>query len=189
MKLKFLTRSAGVSLAIGLLAASTFAGAASGVYMAPEQFLSEAFPKASPTSATLWISGPLRDTTEKILAHPPSSARQRYWYAGDRSAWILDEIGKEKPITAGFVIQNDRIVAAHVLTFRESRGWEIRSPGFTAQFDGVRLQGADSDPGLDQSIDGISGATLSVRAMRKMAKLALTYHQTIMRNMAAHAAP
>ena len=57
-----------------------------------------------------------------------------------------------------------------VLEFRESRGWEVRHAFFTDQFRAARLT---KDRNLDRDIDGISGATLSVRAMKKLAALAL----------------
>lgn len=162
-------------LAVLLLGAAAPASAASGVYLEPEQFLATAFGQSAPTSATLWLSGELRKQVSDVLGHPPTSARQRYWLAGDRSAWVLNEIGKEQPITAGFVVENSRIVSAHVMTFRESRGWEIRQRAFTRQFIGVGLNKLQ----LTSDIDGITGATLSVRAMQKMAKLALLYHAHI----------
>lgn len=155
-----------------LLAASTLVGAASGVYMEPEQFISEAFDGKPATGSALWLSGPLRDQVVSILGHPPGSARQRYWRSGQRSVWILNEIGKEQPITAGFVVEDNQIISSRVLVFRESRGWEIRNQNFTRQFKGAGLNNLM----LDQPIDGITGATLSVRAMRKMARLALLYH-------------
>ena len=46
---------------------------------------------------------------------------------------------------------------------------EIKYPAFTRQFIGASLRGYD----LDRSIDGVSGATLSVWAMTAVAKLAL----------------
>ena len=60
-----------------------------------------------------------------------------------------------------------------VLAFRESRGWEVRYPFFTDQFKGVGLTDGHA---LDKAIDGISGATLSVRALEKLARLALYLH-------------
>ncbi|RMD90438.1 MAG: FMN-binding protein, partial [Alphaproteobacteria bacterium] len=57
-----------------------------------------------------------------------------------------------------------------VLVYRESRGGEIRYPYFRDQFVGARL---GDDLALDADIDGISGATLSVHAMQRMARLAL----------------
>jgi len=98
--------------------------------------------------------------------------RQRYWAAGNKTAWILEETGKEEPITAGFVVQNGGIEQARVLVYRESRGAEIRSPAFLEQYQGA---GLTSDERLDRSIDGISGATLSVRAMERMSRLALYF--------------
>lgn len=164
-----------------LLAAATQVVAASGVYMEPEQFLAESFTTAPSQASMLWLSGDLRTEATQILSHPPTSARLRYWQQGPRTAWILNEIGKEQPITAGFVIEQGQIVAARVLTFRESRGWEIRNPNFTEQFNGARLQ----DDLLDKNIDGISGATLSVRAMDKMSRLALLFHAAVMHKQAA----
>ena len=63
-----------------------------------------------------------------------------------------------------------------VLQFRESRGWEIRYPFFTQQFDGVRL---DKNDKLNERIDGITGATLSVRAATRSANLALVLSEYI----------
>ena len=106
------------------------------------------------------------------LAAAPTSwgLRVRYWREDRRTAWVLDEIGKDKPITTGFVIKQGRIERVRVLIFRESRGWEVRHSFFTDQFRDARLT---EDRNLDRDIDGISGATLSVRAMKKLAALAL----------------
>ena len=63
-----------------------------------------------------------------------------------------------------------------VLTFRESRGWEVKHTFFTRQFDNV---GINQDQQLDKHIDGISGATLSVRALKKVARIALYLEQQL----------
>ena len=96
--------------------------------------------------------------------------RVRYWGEARRSAWILEEIGKEEPITVGIVINQNRIELVKVLAFRESRGGEVRHPFFIDQFKGAGLR---DDRQLDRSVDGISGATLSVRALTKLSRLAL----------------
>ena len=98
----------------------------------------------------------------------------RYWQSGDRSVWILNEIGKEQPITFGVVIQAGKIERVKVLAFRESRGGEIRHPAFTQQFKDATLVGK----ALDRHIDGVSGATLSVWAMTAVTRLAL-YLETL----------
>ena len=87
----------------------------------------------------------------------------------DKTAWILEEIGKTEPITFGVVIKDGQIQKIKVLEFREIRGWEVRYPAFTKQFEGASLKGTK----LDRNVDGISGATLSVWAMTSIAELSL----------------
>lgn len=147
---------------------------AEGVYQTPEVFLNEAFANAPPTAKMLWLTGDIGKTATQILQHKPASLRTRYWVKGKRGAWILEEIGKEKPITVGIMINEDRIQNIRVLVFRESRGHEVRHNFFTDQFKQASLQ---VDLQLDRHIDGITGATLSVRALRRLARLALYLHK------------
>ena len=58
----------------------------------------------------------------------------------------------------------------------DMRGWEVRHSFFTDQFKDAIIK---PDLQLDKSIDGISGATLSVRALRKLARLALFLDQHV----------
>ncbi|PSQ91940.1 MAG: FMN-binding protein, partial [Proteobacteria bacterium SW_6_67_9] len=53
---------------------------------------------------------------------------------------------------------------------------EVRREVFLEQFEGATLT---DDRQLDHSIDGISGATLSVRALTKLARLALYLHERV----------
>ena len=161
-------------LLAALCACWPLAGAARGVYLTPDEFLGEAFPGSAPQLHTLWLSAALKQRVEGALGHPPAQLRMRYWRAGDRTAWVLDEIGKTHPITFGVVVESSAIAAIRVLEFRESRGDEVRHAFFTRQFEGAGLTGDDAR--LDRDIDGISGATLSVWAMRKVARLALLLH-------------
>lgn len=150
---------------------------AKNVYQEPAEFIQQAFHGVSPEPKQLWLVGELKTRINKILGHPYSKLRVRYWLQGQRSVWILEEIGKEKPITTGFIIAGDKIEKTKVLIFRESRGWEVRHDFFTQQFFEARLK-ANSDK-LNKSIDGISGATLSVRAVKKLARVALVLAQHI----------
>ena len=84
--------------------------------------------------------------------------RLRYWDNNTKRAWILEEIGRDKPITVGLVTSNGKIFDVKVLIFRESRGWEVRYPFFTDQFKDATLT---TERNLDRKIDGISGATIS----------------------------
>lgn len=142
------------------------------VILSPEQFLASQVGQPVPKPSMLWLAGEAQQKARDILGHAPRQLRQRYWAAGGKTVWILEEIGKEEPITAGFVVENGRLLQAQVLVYRESRGGEIRYPAFLKQYAGAALQ---PDGQLDRGIDGISGATLSVRAMGRMARLALAY--------------
>ena len=139
-------------------------------YLAPEEFLHQSFGSVVPESNTIWVSGELRKMATAILGHNPSSLRVRYWGDKDRSAWIIDEIGKTEPITFGVTVNQGKIENIKVLAFRESRGWEIKHSFFSKQFLGAGLTGAQQ---LNKNIDGISGATLSVKAMTNVSRLVL----------------
>lgn len=156
--------------AVVLLSISAFAADEIGRYQTREEFLFEAFGKESPASALVWINEDLRAAATKVLGHPPAMLRMRYWREGERTAWIIEEIGKEQLITFGVVVDNAEVQSLRVLQFRESRGWEIRYPFFTDQFRALRLNDAGS---LSHRIDSISGATLSVKAATRSAKFAL----------------
>lgn len=146
------------------------------VYQTPQAFLQETFNYQVPEPRILWISGEVRARTEQILQHKPMSLRTRYWRQQDRTAWILEEIGKEQPITVGIIVDKNRIESVKVLIFRESRGWEVKYPFFTNQFKQAEL---NAKLELTKPIDGVTGATLSVRALKKLSRLALYYHQHI----------
>ena len=125
----------------------------------------------------MWLKEPEQRAARLLLGHNYRGLRLRYWVDGTTSAWILDEIGKEEPITIGVVISDNLIRDVKILTYRESRGWEVRHPFFTDQFKGLALK---SNQRLSERIDGISGATLSVRAVTNVSRFALFLHQQIM---------
>jgi hypothetical protein len=141
-------------------------------YLTTAQFLKENLFVDQPKPNTLWLVKERAKQAEQILGHSLSERRQRYWKQGNKTAWILEEIGKSEPITAGFVVESGKIAQVRVLTYRESRGGEVRPPAFVKQYLGAVLQ---DDYFLDRNIDGISGATLSVHSMNRMARLALYY--------------
>lgn len=154
-----------VSLALGHAA---YAG--EGRYLEMDEFLSLAFPAAEPAPAVLWIDDTLRSQIESIVGHRFGALRVRYWEHAGRMAWVLDEIGKERPITIGVTVSDGAVELVRVLEFREPRGWEVRHAFFTDQFAGLR---ATTGQRLDRDIDGITGATLSVAAVTRVVRLAL----------------
>jgi len=149
---------------------------AGGVYQQPADFINEVFDDKPPKAEVLWLDKTLKNQIADILNHKYKSLRIRYWQQHKKSAWILEEIGKEKPITTGIVINDGYIEKVKVLEFRESRGWEIRHEFFTEQFEQAQLENNNK---LSKHIDNISGATLSVRAVRKMAQIALLLDKSI----------
>lgn len=157
---------------MGLLGAHTLPAA--DTYMAPDAFVEASFEGTPPDPQVVWLTGELRERAKAILGHPPDTLRVRYWARDGRSVWILEEIGKEKPITTGYVVEDGAIRNVKVLIYRETRGWEVRYPFFTDQFNDATLS---SDLELDTQIDGISGATLSVSALKRLARLALLLHR------------
>ncbi len=163
-------------LTLLLTAMSSLTVMAGGVYQQPADFINDVFNNKPPKAEVLWLDKTLKKQISAILNHKYKSLRIRYWQQDKRSVWILEEIGKEKPITTGIVVNDGHIEKVKVLEFRESRGWEIRHEFFTDQFRQAKLK---DDYQLDKTIDNISGATLSVRAVKKLAKIALLLDQRI----------
>ncbi len=145
------------------------------VYQSPKDFIANNF-RDETVAKTLWITGELAQKLQTVLGHKYHKLRLRYWIEKQQSAWVLEEIGKDKYITAGFVINEQRISKASVLIFRESRGWEIKFPFFTNQFIAATLTKRYQ---LSKHIDNITGATLSVDAVERMAKAALFLDQWV----------
>ena len=170
-----------ISLSLSVLGMSvTVPAFAGGVYQEPADFIKQVFDNKPPKAKVLWLNEELKAQIVDILSHKYKGLRIRYWQDdtgnSKRTVWILDEIGKEKMITTGIVINNGKIELVKILVFRESRGWEVRHDFFTDQFQQATLK---ADNQLSKTIDNISGATLSVRAVRKLAQIALLLDQYV----------
>lgn len=160
---------------ITLCAIAVATWAQRGVFLDSDTFLNQAFSK-KPEPKTFWLTSDSRPIAETIVGHS-LPLRTRYYQQGQRTAWILEEIGKELPITLGIVVENEQVIALRVLEYREVRGGEVRYDFFTQQFIGAQLTTKEHE--LNKNIDGIAGATLSVRALKKTAILALYLHQQV----------
>jgi hypothetical protein len=146
------------------------------VYETQTEFLKRAFNGEPPEPGVAWLSGERKQNVQQILGHDYPALRVRYWCRNGRSAWSLEEVGKDLPITVGIVIVNNYIESLRVLTYRENRGGEVATPSFTEQFNG---SGLNERGALDSAIDGITGATLSVRALTRLAEVALYLHSDV----------
>jgi len=145
-------------------------------YQSTDDFLNQVFTGSPPKAKVLWLKKDLQKKVSQILKHRPGFLRTRYWQSSEQTVWIINEIGKTKPITIAVVIKDKKIDLLKVLSFRESRGWEVKHDFFTQQF---KQNSLNSDLRLTHPIDGISGATLSVRALTKVAQLALFFNSQI----------
>lgn len=143
------------------------------VYETQAEFLSRAFSGSPPEPAVIWLSGERKSAVRQMLGHDYAALRLRFWCDDGRSAWVLEEIGKELPITVGIIVERNTIRSLRVMTYRENRGGEVATPAFTDQFN--EASNGDNN-GLDVRIDGISGATLSVQALTRLAAVALYLH-------------
>lgn len=137
-----------------------------------DAFVSAAFKGTPPNSKTLWLDERQKKAAKKILRHNYKALRVRYWQVETKTVWILNEVGKYKPITIGVVVVDRKITKLSVLAYRESHGWQVKHDFFTKQFIGSHLSKKSK---LSENIDGISGATLSVRALKKLARLSLYF--------------
>lgn len=160
-----------IGLALALIVAN--AAAPEGRYMEQEAFLEAVFADSNFAEASVFVDAPLRESIEALLGHRLSLLRVRYWRGGSTTAWIIDEIGKEEPITIGVGVDNGAVDIVRIIEFRESRGSEVRYPFFTDRFTGARLR---EDASIDRRVDGITGATLSVGAVNRVVRLALFLH-------------
>jgi hypothetical protein len=137
-------------------------------YQTPDAFIAEAFaPGAAPAPAVLNLDAAAQAKIAAVFGRLYPQARLRYWKADGRSAWIFDDIGKEGYV----VVANGAIEHARVLIYRESRGQQVAEPSFLQQLIGAKAAGA----GIDKKVDNISGATLSVKMMQRMARTAIAF--------------
>lgn len=139
-------------------------------YQTKEAFVDEVF-EGKPTWKMVKLSSQLKKQSKALLGHRYRGGRIRYWEDGKRTAWVIDEIGKEMPITIGVSVLGGKIETLRILVYREERGGEVHQASFTRQFIGERIR---KDQRMLERIDGITGATLSVAAVSNVAEWVLT---------------
>ena len=155
---------------IAMLLACTVAMGRETVYQKPSEFIRSAFGGSLPATQAIDLNATHQARISRLLGHSYRPSRVRFWASGKKMVVILDEIGKTLPITAGYVVDNGRIVQVKVLIYRESHGFEVSRSSFTRQFSGVELR---ADGRLTKRINNIAGATLSVRALTGLGRVAL----------------
>lgn len=163
------------------LVVGQLASAAETVHLTAAEFLEQSLPGCQ--QKALWLKKDVKAEIEAMLERPYSGARIRYCMADGKTAWILDEIGKTEPITSGIVVEKGVVDQVRVLVFRESRGGEVHREVFTRQYQHASL---DEKGRLDQGVDGITGATMSVNAVNRQVRLALLLDQLVEESNSDH---
>jgi FAD:protein FMN transferase len=139
------------------------------VYLTLGEVLQKAFPEADSVWSETWT--PDDDQRKRI-------ERRLGWRLKDRSfeifqatrenrhmgyAVVDEEIGLYRPIT--FMVKmgpTGQADGVWIMVYRESRGGEVKRQRFLSQYRGKNV---DSPIRLNRDIIGITGATLSVRAL------------------------
>ena len=75
----------------------------------------------------------------------------------------------------GLVVNGGAIENIEIMVYREERGGEVHQAFFTQQFEGMTL----IKNGLSAEVDGITGATLSVDAVTRVAAMVLYLDQYV----------
>ncbi|WP_373091599.1 FMN-binding protein [Zhongshania sp.] len=141
-------------------------------FQTPDVFLAEMFNNQVPAPTVLNLDAEAQREISAVFNRPFPSQRVRYWKDANKTVWVFDDIGKEGyvPTTSGFAVSGGAIETARVLIYRESRGEQVAEPSFLNQLKGAKAAGNK----LSNKVDNITGATLSVQMMERMARTALT---------------
>jgi len=141
-------------------------------FQTPDVFLAEMFNNQVPAPTVLNLDAKAQSEISAVFNRPFPSQRVRYWKDANKTVWVFDDIGKEGyvPTTSGFAVSNGAIETARILIYRESRGEQVAEPSFLNQLKGAKAAGNK----LSNKVDNITGATLSVQMMERMARTALT---------------
>ena len=154
---------------IALLLSGGSAFSADRVYQKPSDFIRGSLGEI-PANKAIVLDATQQKAVRAILGKRYKTTSIRHWSVGKKTAFILEEIGKTEYITTGYVVSGGKISTVKVLVYRETHGWEVARPTFTKQFEGAQLKGGNQ---LSRAAKNIAGATLSVRALTKLARLAL----------------
>lgn len=135
----------------------------------PERF-AETVLGALPAEQKVRLSGDVKEGVQEAYGGRYPGFFVSYWQQNDQRVWALKARGRHGFVHAGLVVQEGRLLQIKVLSSKEQRGRIIETPRFLDQFTGAGLKSGSK---LDQRVDGISGATYSVNAIKKMACVAL----------------
>ena len=129
-------------------------------YFTVEQAQQAIFPGEKLTAVFVTLSDEQVQQIRKMTDGNLFNREIKAWKASGGGWFFIDEVvGKHELITYALALNADgSIRQIEIMDYRESRGYEIRTPGWRKQFVGKTIK----DPlQLNQDIGNISGATLS----------------------------
>ncbi|MBO9581859.1 MAG: FMN-binding protein [Sphingobium sp.] len=149
-------------------------------YLTVDQAQRALIPQAQAFTAFPVVLSPAQLQQIRRLSGVPQRTNQpKIWQATRENAaigWVIvDEvIGKHEFITYATAITPDgHVLGVEILSYRESKGGQVRDPRWRERFRGKTL----ADPfRLNQDIPNISGATLSSRNITDGVKRILAIH-------------
>ncbi len=165
-------------LVLSFLAFQPTDGHSDTVYMSEKEAIKWAFPKSQQVKEHLLDLSREQITDIEVQSGGIFHESDKKIYTGitkdhiDGHAIITNEIGKFKHIT--FIVKvspKGKVEKIAVLTYRESRGGEVRQPRFLHQYKGKKTDDAIK---INRDILNITGATMSVRAMNRGVRKVLT---------------
>ena len=150
------------------------------VLLTKKQAFEIAFPDADEIKKErLWLSKEQTRAIENIFMYKIHETRFTF-YTGIKNgkpmgSMLIDNIiGKSFPITFMTVINTDGTVRdVEIMVYREPQGWEVKYKSFRSQF-----YGKDSSTD-SRDINSITGATLSVNALRSGVYKALAAYKVL----------
>ena len=153
------------------------------VYLSEEQALRVVFPNADKITKEEKELSPAQTAQIERQLHLRLDQAVQTIYRGESNsqadgyAMIVNEIGKEQPITfiVGITPQL-RVRKVALMVFRETRGGEVEDSRFTNQFRG---KGTRDPLQIGSDIIGITGATLSSRAFCRGTRKVLLICQAV----------
>ena len=153
------------------------------VYMTKKQAFEVAFPGADKVEKERqWLTDVQRQAIGELCLQTIKETRFTF-YVGKKNGkpmgyMLIDNIiGKSFPITFYTLLNIDGTVrGVEIMVYREPQGWEVRNESFRNQFFG-RDSSSDS-----REINSITGATLSVNALRTGVYKALAAYKVLYLN-------
>ena len=145
--------------------------AAGNIQIACEEYLFNLYPKNTDISMQiLQLDKQVKKEVENQVKQTFYRDKLYYWTISQDDttiayAFLDNVIGKSMPITFLVILNiNGNIINTNVIKYREAYGGEVGNKGWLQQF---LYRNNNSSYNIGKDINGISGATISVKSMSK----------------------